>query len=614
MMDQPAEFPRVPFSTARESITLGASIGFLVGFVEGPLLLGMQALDWNQLGALRPVWYSILWVAPAFDAFVFSIIAFLCFGLGQVTNRFQSWSPVLRIMLFLGLSDLLLATSRLRTSAALIFALGLALVISRAIPHWIAQKAQWAARNLALQIVVLVFIFVVVEGVPRLIESSQIRNLSTSTPESPNVLLIVVDTLRVDHLASYGYPRPTSPTIDGLAQSGVQFLGAIATSSWTLPVHCSLLTGLLPSEHKALERPCDTPAVRLPEVLAKKGYRTAAFSGNERMFGHRQGFARGFHHFEDYTIGSTIAGTALWKILRRHVFPWLRLPQIPFRKSALEVTDSAVSWIQGSSGQPFFALLNYFDSHDPFVPPRTEWRLFNSKDRGTPRINTFWGEYFPNLTEEQVQQEIDAYDASIRHVDNAIHVLLDKLRRAGKLQNTLVILTSDHGESFGEEGLFHHGGALTLEQIAVPLIIAFPGHIPPGQKVSATISLADIPATIMHLLGHETSLPIPGTSIAHHWQGSEPSTESFAIAELAAQPHEAVRKSPNYTGAMKTIVRGEWQLVAHEKNGLSLYRRHPGYKRTQVSLQDPEAQAALASLLTLLESKTPPFPEGYSIK
>src|SRR6476646_3044527 len=165
------------------------------------------------------------------------------------------------------------------------------------------KSVPWLAAALGLMIVAI-------QGGKSISESSTVSKLLAATPGSPNVLVIVVDTLRADHLSSYGYARPTSPNIDRLATQGVLFKNAVATSSWTFPSHASLLTGRYQYEH-GMDKIREMPAVggevfsanglpTLGEALMQKGYRTGAFSANRTYFTHDLGFGRGFVHFEDY--------------------------------------------------------------------------------------------------------------------------------------------------------------------------------------------------------------------------------------------------------------------------------------------------------------------------
>ena len=222
--------------------------------------------------------------------------------------------------------------------------------------------------------------------------------ITLAPPDAPNILLIVIDTLRSDHLSSYGYERSTSSTIDRLAEQGVLFENTFSTSSYTTPSHASLLTGRYPHDHGAqwiTRRPilndrCPT----LPEALKARGYRTAAFSANRFWFTREQGFGRGFIHFEDnfHSPGDmavrTFYGRKFEEFILRRLFD-----DYPWRQQARNINNSVMRWLERNPDEPFFAFLNYFDVHDPYLPPqpyRSEFStLENPGGSSTPtRIGT----------------------------------------------------------------------------------------------------------------------------------------------------------------------------------------------------------------------------------
>jgi arylsulfatase A-like enzyme len=275
-----------------------------------------------------------------------------------------------------------------------------------------------------------------------------------ASPDTPNILLIVIDTLRSDHLSSYGYERSTSPTIDSLAEQGVLFENTFSTSPYTAPSHASLLTGRYPREHGAqwiTRRPIlDDRYPTLPQALKARGYRTAAFSANRFWFTREQGLGRGFIHFEDnfHSPGDmavrTFYGRKFEEFILRRLFE-----DYPWRQQARDINNSVVHWLQRDPDIPFFAFLNYFDAHDPYFPPQPYRSEFSALENPGGIVNSYQNRYSPKLTPQELQNEIDAYDGAISYVDDHIAQLLAEIRRLGLGDNVLVIITSDHGKPLG---------------------------------------------------------------------------------------------------------------------------------------------------------------------
>jgi arylsulfatase A-like enzyme len=213
---------------------------------------------------------------------------------------------------------------------------------------------------------------------------------------------------------------------------------------------------------------------------------------------------------------------------------------------------------------------NYLDTHDPYLPPEPYRHTFSSAKNPGGLLQS-GAEAYPTLTSEQLQGEIDAYDGAIAYTDVHIGLLLDALQQRGLLANTFVIVTSDHGEAFGEHGLFLHQNALYRELIRVPLIIARPGHVPAGVRVAAPVSNAALPVTVMDLIGAGNPVPFPQSSLAQLWNDhAVPADWPHPLAELAHFSF-GPRQRPSHRGAMKTLVSMPWQYIVHEKLGAELY-------------------------------------------
>jgi arylsulfatase A-like enzyme len=321
--------------------------------------------------------------------------------------------------------------------------------------------------------------------------ASILGGLLACTPElevplRPNVLLVSIDTLRADHLGSYGYARETSPFLDGVAESGVRFDTAFSTSSWTLPAHGSLLTSRLPhghgADHAGARLHASVPT--LAEVLRGAGYRTAAVV-SWFYVSRRYGFDRGFEHFEE------------------------RLPEaesLAESARAAEVVDAAMRWLD-TADEPFFLFVHIFDPHIHYDPPEPFASMFDPDYEGSidGRLETLRpyisgrGAAAKTLAQRDRDHVEALYDGEIRYVDAQLERLFSGLD-AGVRARTLTVVTSDHGEEFGEHGSMEgHQWTLYDEVIRVPLLLRGPG-VEAG-VVDALVSTLDIAPTLLDLLG-----------------------------------------------------------------------------------------------------------------
>lgn len=509
---------------------------------------------------------DLLWTVPFFNLVVilpiFLIILPISFTVGRWTSLLGTFLCFFCIRVYDSMRTFYPGAGR---TVSLLTATLLAILVVLLLHHFRGALL----RNVHIRAVVLsgtVFVLAVVVTLGQaLIERRTISRLPVARVGAPNVLLIIVDTLRADHLSCYGYSKNTSPNIDRLSREGVLFENAIAPSSWTLPSHASMLTGKYPSEHH-LETQSDIldgTLLTLGEKFLSSGYRTAAFSANYTFFARRVGLGRGFVHFEDYIHG--IASIFANSSLAGRINGWIRTAGYPIdifgRQSAQDVNRNALSWIQEKERQrrPFFVALNYLDTHDPYLPSPEYANLFASNDETGGRVSIQFNQ-FPRLTAAQLKAEISNYDGSIRYVDNSIKQLLQGLEAHGMLQNTVVVVTSDHGEALGEHGLLTHANALYREIVRVPLIIWRPGRIPANVRVSRPVSTVDLPSTLLDSAGSLGDSSFPGTSLEALWLGRvSPLDWPDPISELA---HLRIDPSfPNYRGKIRTLVTMRHQYI-----------------------------------------------------
>jgi arylsulfatase A-like enzyme len=415
-------------------------------------------------------------------------------------------------------------------------------------------------------------------------------------PASPNVLLIVLDTVAADHLSLYGYERPTSPTMVELAERGIRFDRVQATSSWTLPSHASIFTGRWPHELSAgWLTPLDTTYATLAEYLSARGYATAGFVANYWYCAADSGLDRGFDHYEDYifpqlsAFKSTslvnrsvkgIRGVELFledrldiDLLRTPVHRLWSLISAD-RKDAAVVNREFLDWLtrRRQPERPFFAFLNYYDAHVPYQLPAGRIHRFGirpSDARESDMIESWWPMDKTAISPRDITFALNAYDDCVADLDEELGRLFDELGRRKVLDTTWVIIAADHGESFGEHaGVFCHGTSLYQTELHVPLVIIAPGGSPSKQVVTETVSLRNLAATIVDVLDLEKGSPFPGESLGRFWvrPSSSPSPPpDQALSEVV--PIDPINPDP------MEMVKPHWPLAAVNEGGWTYIRR-----------------------------------------
>jgi arylsulfatase len=367
-----------------------------------------------------------------------------------------------------------------------------------------------------------------------------------------SVLLITLDTTRPDHLSCYGYERRTTPNLDRFATEAVTYTRAWSTSTWTLPAHASLFTGLFPAAHGAhsdvggdagmaeikvgaLDERFETMA----ELLMARGHRTAAIIGGpwlERSFGLMQGF----EYVEDDVRG--LAG----------------------RRGDV-VSDLALAWLEGiDEDQPFFLFVNYFDPHLPYDPPAgfDDYPLARASFDPARRWRDAEAGSDP-FNERERATLIDRYDGEIRAMDHEVGRLLRALRARADGDRTLVIVTGDHGESFGEGGRYLHNMWLSEEQLRVPLLIRYPDWRGAGTRDDSTIQLVDLLPVVAREVGLELSSGV---------QGLAPGSREWAFAELYRNSYHLKRFGETYDRDLESVIRWPLKLVLSDRGTPRAFR------------------------------------------
>ena len=392
-----------------------------------------------------------------------------------------------------------------------------------------------------------------------------------------DVLIVTLDTTRVDHLSCYGYERETSPRLDRFAAGAVRFERAWSTSAWTLPAHASLFTGLYPATHGAQfdvrgrrlqkgfrARALDDRFTTLAELLAERGYRTAAFVGGpwlERGFGALQGFG----HIDDAVAN-------------------------PSGRPGDELTDRALAWLGAAGGDPLFLFVNYFDPHFPYEPPAGYDTFPHARDPvpegwlpaalgGAP------------VDGAVIDALVARYDGEIRFMDHQLGRLLDAWDARGS--ESLVIVTSDHGESFGEGGFYLHNGSLGEEAIRVPLLIRYPDGRGAGTADETPVQLVDVVPIVATALGVEAPPDV---------QGVLPGERRRAFLELLRNPFRVRAYGARYARDLEALVDWPHKLVVANGRDAALYRIDALPERPAAS-GDADVDALLAQLAAHREER-----------
>jgi len=335
-----------------------------------------------------------------------------------------------------------------------------------------------------------------------------------------NVVLISIDTLRADHLSAYGYEFETTPNIDRVAEEGVLFENAIAETSWTLPAHASMLTGLPSLVHQVVfdGKRLTEGHTTLAEVLSAAGYRTRAYVSGPYLHP-IFGFDQGFETYE--VIGETIYDEPGFSFERLESDPALQLEfaereiQSDRNLTSGEIADAVVGDLEAVQDAPFFLFLHFFDVHFDYIPPDAYQKKFypdypgslDANDYATnPKVNA-------EMSPEDLRYVTSLYDGEILWTDEHIGRIMDALDEAGLHDNTLVVITSDHGEEFFEHGNKGHRYTLFDEQLLVPLVLRLPGTLPPGLRIPDQVRTIDLMPTILDIVGIPTDALMLGRSV-----------------------------------------------------------------------------------------------------
>jgi len=367
-------------------------------------------------------------------------------------------------------------------------------------------------------------------------------------PSPPNVLMITVDALRADHLDIYGYDRETAPELAELARRGARFDAVTVQAPLTIPSLHIIMTGELYYQADIL------PDMKtLAERLKSEGYTTAAFIRNPLLELNSHGIERGFDTFfaPETVMEEYLSEEEMHRVAEKQLYAK--------DLKAETLLAKADEWLrQNSDNQPFFLWIHLFDPHDPYSPPPPYDSQFDESYNGdvdgdirrtAKTDNPIWENVEKNPPPEDRQHIVALYDGEIRYVSAQIGAFLEKFRQTGLEDNTLIVVSADHGESLGEHNMWGHGISLYESELHIPLFMVLPGKIPPGTVISQPIETLNIVPTILSLVGEKADEELIGKDLTPLFNGgSVEQTGVFA----------------RWVG-MSSYRKGRWKLIPIER-------------------------------------------------
>jgi len=392
-----------------------------------------------------------------------------------------------------------------------------------------------------------------------------------------NIIMVSIDTLRQDHAGIYGYPKPTTPMLDRFAKTALIFTNAVSASSFTVPSVASLFTSLYPSEHGAIgkdEMTLSPENLTLAEILASNGYGTACFSASP-FISPEFGFGQGFENF--FLINSPHAHA-----LNQLLIPW---------------------FLAHYQEQPFFLYIMYFDPHQPYEAPPPYDALFQ-KDQAGKKL---WPEKMlkqkpvrvsklkPSISGTELEFVKSQYDSEVAYADHYLGQLLEKIGALGLLENSIVVVTADHGEEFIEHQGFGHSRTLYREVLSVPFILYYPGISEPGRKIEQLVRTIDFLPTLLDLAGISSPPGIHGRSLKPLLLNRGQLNTLPAFAEL--------RPFLNPKQYLKALDTQKFKLIQNSPSQkLELYDlSNDPQEMTDLATQFPESAAARLQEMSELE-------------
>jgi arylsulfatase A-like enzyme len=400
----------------------------------------------------------------------------------------------------------------------------------------------------------------------------------------PNVVLIVMDTVRADHVSSYGYAQPTTPVLDALAKQSLLFEHSFATSNMTLSTHASLLTGQWVRQHGARYAPEPRPLpeghTTLAETLREHGYRSAAVVSNFGYLGREWGLQRGFDYYDDRTAEPLLGECnvlSLRALLRERAagFVERRAREAVYRDAAeirRDVSHALDAVTGGDHPAPVFLFVNFMDAHSPYLPPAPydtkfpgKLPKFDSDDENDLEREVMQGTR--HVSERERAHVLSQYDGGLAYLDHELGALFDELKQRKLWDDTLLVVTGDHGEAFGERDIFGHGSSLYDDQIRVPLIVHAP-HMKEGARKPELTSSVDFVPTVLAAAELPARPTLPGRDLL-----SAPTGGRVIFSEGYPNPY-LISWNERWRSPLYGAIAWPYKLIVPEKGQPEAYDLH----------------------------------------
>jgi arylsulfatase A-like enzyme len=589
------EASRRECTTAAEILLLAVWVGLAAGFLDVTFLVTKKRLienDFIRVGADFP------WVIPIAVATLVLLPGLVLALRARLRRGRASLGRAVWLLSIVGFLDVS-AKLPLDFVSSVLLSAGLAVQTARLVNRRRHAFLRFARLTTPLLAAAVLALALATSGARAWSEHRAVAALAPPPSGAPNVLLIVWDTVRAQNLSLYGHVRHTTPNLQQLAARGVWFRHAFSTSSWTLPSHASMFTGRWPHElSTGWKAPLDDREPTLAGRLGSLGYDTAGFVANLDYLGRETGIARGFSHFEDYPLTVREIFTRYIGLGRRvdHFSIAMLVDKLVGRrggrqrplmpiarehsKSAPDIDRAFLDWLswQRQRDRPFFAFLNYNDAHTPYEVPDDSTKGFGIRPESWHErllLQKWIATDRPPTSLRDVQMANDLYDDCIAYLDRRLGALLDELGRRGVLDDTVVIVTSDHGEHLGDHRLFFHGCSLYRQLVNVPLVVAGPTRVPKRQVVDEPVSLRDVPATVLDLAGLARGDLLPGRSLARFWNQRDGAPQPVFEPLLMEMERPALLtnqgREPVSRGPMKSLVAGGMHYIRTGDGGEELF-------------------------------------------
>ena len=556
---------------------LAAAAGF--GMVAG-LAEVLVHLVRRQSGRTLFMAPEHVWQVPLADGLVFLVFGLVYALIALPVRPLRSPRIIFGVFGFLAALAVLLLFERIHVAVEVLLALALGVALARALDPRAASLKRLVRLGAPAALLLLGLTGLSLHLLRTVRERRSLAALPATLAPRPNILLLVLDTVRAWNLGLYGYGRATTPGLREWASRGVVFERTLAPAPWTTLSHAVMFTGRHPTELSVTwDRPLDRTFPTLAETLAAAGYATGGFVANYTQTGRPTGLARGFAHYDDYPLEpiAILRRTGLF----RRLAGVDRVAELVGRRRMIEGRGAAfinaefLRWSRDTGGRPWFAFLNYYEAHGPYLPPAPFDTMYFR--RPAPVAERYWDLLVraygqPPVPVEDLAISLDAYDGGITYLDGQVDALLKSLEQQGQLGNTIVVVTSDHGELFGEHGVISHGNNLYLQVLHVPLLLLAPGRAPAGLRVGSLAALRDLPATLLEM----AQIPnpgLPGRSLARTWNaGGGPLLPDTVLATvdynrlLPRWPPAPVLK-----GSMRSVVLDSLQYILNGDGTEELY-------------------------------------------